>query len=151
VLRHSSGGWFSLGDLLLCSGLPGLTWALPSVNGAGNGVILLLRARDLRLSVPFVQGLIARSIIAPLPVAARGVHRISHPLSALPLEVLHALILLGVLIATSPTPLMTISALCGTIGLIEIGSRRDTKRCMSRNVCGLPPLTIPQAVVVDHK
>jgi hypothetical protein len=86
-----------------------------------------------------------------LPVAARGVRRTSPPLSAQLLRVIRALILLGVLIAVSPTPPTIVGVLFGTIDSTEIGSRRDTKRCVSGNVRGLPLLTVPQAAVVDRK
>jgi hypothetical protein len=76
---------------------------------------------------------------------------ISPLLSAPPLRVLHAPILLGASIAVSLMLPMIISVLSGAIDSTEIGSRRDTKRCMSGNICGLPPLTILQAAVVDCK
>jgi hypothetical protein len=135
----------------LCFELPGLTRALLSANGAGSGVILLLRAEGLRSSVPSARDLIARNIIVPLLAAAKEARRTSPLLSALLPRALRAPTLLGVLTAISPTPPTIVGELFGATDSIEIGSRQDTKRYVSGNVRGLPLLTVPQAAVVERK
>jgi hypothetical protein len=151
MLKRLLGERSSLGSSLLCSELPGLTRALLSANGAGSGVIPLLRAGGLRSSVPFVRDPIARSTIVPLPVAAKEVRQIIPLLLALLPRVPCAPTLLGVSTAISPMLPTIVGVLSGAIDSTEIGSRQDTKRCMSRNVHGLPLLTVPQAAVVECK